>query len=185
MVQAGSIVDVQLTSSTGLSSPDGVIAQAVAILAQDGRLTVVQSSVINGSLSGMGLSTLLSLSPDQPFQADVQVSCNSAFAQPSDVASIVANAFYQVNSQYPSSVSAVSVTPSGGTLSATGSPALTSSNVGGSSAGGGVITAGISNFASSLGTLGTNLLIGLAAIVVLTLILIAYGPNVGKIASHV
>jgi len=183
MIAAGSIVDVQLTSSTGTSTPDGVIAQAVQNIQAGGQLTVVSSSVINGSLGGTALSTLLSLNYDQPFQADIQVECLSAFNQPSDVASIVANGFYNVNQEYPTSISAVSVTSPTGQQTTTGSPALTPTNIGGSSVGGGSITTAIQSGLTSLGSLGTNILIGLAAIIVLALVLIAYGPNVGKIAS--
>lgn len=183
MIAAGSIVDVQLTSSTGTSTPDGVLSQAVQNIAENGQLIVVSSSIINGSLSGMALGSLLSLNYDQPFQVEIKVQCVSDMSQPSDVASIVANGFYNVNGEYPTSVSAVSVTPPNGSASLTGSPSLTSTNVGGSSAGGGAITTSIQNGLSSLGTLGTNLLIGIAAIIILALVLIAYGPNVGKIAS--
>lgn len=46
------------------------------------------------------------------------------------------------------------------------------------------ISDSIAKALAQLGNLGTNLLIGLAAIVVLAIVLIAYGPNIGKIASH-
>jgi hypothetical protein len=148
-----------------------------------GQLQIVSSSVINSSLYTGILNTVTSLNPDQPFQADVQVLCLSAFAQASDVASLVAAAFYAVTGNYPTSVSAVSVTAPGGTAAATGSPALTATAAGGSSAGGGTVVNGISSLFSSLGTAGTSLLIGLAAIIVLVLVLVAYGPNIGKIAK--
>ena len=185
MIAAQSIVDVQLTSDTGFSTADSVLQQASSQIAADGRFQVVSSAVINSSLYTGILNAVTSLNPDQPFQADIQVLCLSAFAQASDVASIIANFFYTVTGNYPTSVSAVSVTPPGGNVGATGSPALSTTAVGGSSAAGGTVVNGISSLFSSLGTAGTNLLIGLAAIIILVLVLIAYGPNIGKIAKAV
>jgi hypothetical protein len=183
-ILAGSIVDVQLTASTGLTStPDSVLQQVSGVLASGGQLTSVGPSILNGSTSGIALSTLLSLSSDQPFQADFPVLTQCEFAAQGDVASIVANAFYQVTGNYPTSVNVVSVTPPSGVTVPASAPPLSASGVGGSTSGGGAVTTSIQNGLASLGSAGTSLLIGLAAIIILVLVLVAYGPNVGKIAS--
>jgi hypothetical protein len=183
MVAQGSIVDVQLTSDTGSGTPDAVIQKAVKVLTSGGQLTSIGPKVTTSFLTGF-FNTVTSLSSDQPFQVDFPVVCNSDFNSPEDVASIVANAFYQATSNYPASVSPVSVTPpnSYGTT-----PALSDSGMAGNDTGAGAavtsLSGSITSTIQSLGNIGTNLLIGLAAIVVLAIILIAYGPNIGKIAS--
>jgi hypothetical protein len=183
MVAQGSIVDVQLTSDTGLGVADGVIQKAVSIINKNGQVTSINPKVTTSFLSGF-LNTVTSLNMDQPFQVDFPVLCNVDFNSPEDVASIVANAFYQVTSNYPTGISPVSVTPpsSDGTT-----PALSTSGIAGNDTGAGAavtsLSGSISSTLSQLGNLGTNLLIGLAAIIVLAIVLIAYGPNIGKIAS--
>ena len=191
MVQAGSIVDVQLTSSTGTSTADGVIAKAAHIISSGGQMVSVGPSIIGGGIFGAILNFVESLNYSQPFQVDFPVRTLCDFGNEQDVASIVANAFMQANSneEYPTSVSAVSVqAPGSNVVNATGSPALDSSGVGGGNAAGQGTASSISDSVAAgmkkLGDLGTNLLIGLAAIIILTLVLIAYGPNIGKIASH-
>lgn len=183
MVAQGSIVDVQLTSDTGTATPDAIIQQAVAIIASGGQLQSVNPQVTTSLLAGF-LNTLSSLNSDQPFQVDFPVLCLTAFNLPTDVAAIVANAFYQVTGNYPSAVTAVSVTPPN---AAGTTPALSSTGVAGSNAGAAAaatgITAQITAAIQSLGSIGTNLLIGLAAIIILAIVLIAYGPNIGKIAG--
>lgn len=181
MIQQGSIVDVQLTSDTGASTADAVMQQAVSIIASGGQLTSVNPKVLTSLFAGV-LNFATSLSTDQPFQVDFPVVCNTAFNSAQDVASIVANSFYQVTGNYPSAVTAVGVTApnSQGTT-----PALSTSGVAGNDTGGAGIGNTVSSWISQLGSLGTNLLIGLAAIIVLTLVLIAYGPNIGKVARAV
>lgn len=185
MIAQGSIIDIQITSDTGTSTPDAIIQQAVAILASGGQLQSINPVVTTSFLSGF-LNTITSLSADQPFQVDFPVVCLTAFNQASDAASIVANAFYQVTGVYPSAVTAVSVTApnANGTT-----PALSSIGVAGNATGAGAavtsVSDSITNALASLGTLGTNLLIGLAAIIVLAIVLIAYGPNIGKLAGAV
>jgi hypothetical protein len=183
MVAQGSIVDVQLTSDTGSGTPDAVIQKAVKIISAEGLLTSIGPKVTTSFLTGF-FNTVTSLSSDQPFQVDFPVVCQTDFNSADDIASIVANAFYQATSSYPTAVSAVSVTPpnSNGTT-----PALSSTGVAGNDTGAGAavtsLSGSISSTLSQLGNLGTNLLIGLAAIIVLAIVLIAYGPNIGKIAS--
>lgn len=189
MIAKGSIVDVQLTSDTGFSTPDAVIQAASGIISGNGASTVVSTQVLNGSLAGQIGNMALSLNYDLPFQVDVKCLCNMDRAQAQDVADDVASAFQQVTGNYPTSVSAVAVTtPNSSVANPTGLPAITPQGVGGSGAGAAPAITGITNQVSSwfgqLTSLGTNLLIGLAAIIILAIVLIAYGPNIGKIASR-
>jgi hypothetical protein len=192
MIATGSILTLSITATTGaLSTADSVVAAVSADLATDGRLSVVGSPTIGGSLLNSLLGTLESLSLSQPFQVTMQVITKTDFASQDDPLSIVENFFDQETGVYPTAGSTTAVqAPGATTATATGEPGATATTVGGASASAGSsaivgtgISDSVSNFFSSLTSTAKTLLIALVAILILVFVLIAYGPNVGKIAA--
>lgn len=141
-------------------------------------------SVQSTSFSGGILASISPLMSEQ-FQATINMT-NLYTQDSSQIYADVQNAFEEAsNSAYtPNQISIPNYTPLPGSSSGVGTPVDTGQAAPTPTATQSV-TDTISNFFKGLTTLGTNLLIGLVAIVVLVLILIAYGPNVGKIASAV
>ena len=105
MVPAGSIVTCQITTQAPeFSSGDDVIAGVSSILSQNGY------GVLNASTTSAGtLDAIISLGANLPFQATMQIQVPAAFNLPTDVLSIVENAFYQVTGTYPTAATAPSV----------------------------------------------------------------------------
>ena len=173
MVRAGSIVHCEVTSVTSLSdNADGVVNQVSSLLAQSGygtRNASASVGVTNVTLSGgWGYS----------FQASLDVQVPTDFGDPNDVLSIVQNAFYQVTGSLPTAATVTSVTAPGGTAQSTGLPGLSSSGIGGTSG-----DSSIGNVFSGVASLGSNLLIGLAVLVLAILLIVGFAPNTGRVAG--
>jgi hypothetical protein len=176
-----SILTLSITGETGLlnSTADAVVQAVSADLSADGRMTVVGSPSVGGSIADTILGTVASLSYSQPFQVTMQVQVNTAFANQNDPLSIVENFFQQESGYFPTAASVTAIqTPGQTQAQATGVAAASPAGIGGTS-----LSTSISNFWSSLTSTAQTLLIALIGIVVLVLVLIAYGPNVGKVAQ--
>lgn len=185
MIPAGSIVSLSITSTTTVGqSADGIIQAVSSMLANDGRLTVKQ---VKSPTSAFDLffGAATTINPYQPFQVNMDVQTNTDFSGTDDPLSIVEGMFYQVTGSYPTTGSTVSVQTPGAEPIATGQPSAASTGPGGASGVGSSISDAISKFFSDLTGTAKSLLIGLAAIIVLALVLIAYGPNIGRAASRI
>jgi hypothetical protein len=181
IVKAGSVVTCQITSIVGLTNSEDGIVQGVASLLASNGFGVGNTSVQDpGSLSSTGWGTTL------PFQASMDVTVPADFGDPSDVVLIVANAFYQVAGSYPTSATWSNVTAPGGAVTA-GTP-LNPGGIGGADSGlGGSLVGGINNVFAQLDTAikaatsaGSNLLLGLAILVVIILAIVGWAPNTEK-----
>lgn len=172
MVSAQSIVRCQVTSTTTFfSSPDDVVNHVSSLLVQSGY------GVRNASTQTAGLlDQILGMGSNFPFQATLDVQVSSDFGDPSDVLSIVENAFYQVTGVYPTAASAPSVTPPGGSAQPTGQPDANNSGIGGSGSGAG---ADATKAAQAL----QNLLIGLAILIVAVVAIVGFAPNTRAVAG--
>jgi len=176
MVSAQSVVRCQVTSTTTFfSSPDDVVNHVSSLLVQSGY------GVRNVSTQTAGvLDQILGIGSNFPFQATLDVQVPSDFGDPSDVLSIVENAFYQVTGAYPTAASAPSVTAPGGSAQSTGQPDLSSSGVGGSGSGvSGALTSAVSTGLSA----SSNLLIGLAILIIAVLAIVGFAPNTRAVAG--
>jgi hypothetical protein len=182
MIASGSTVDITLTSVTTTDTADAIIQKVSQTLASDGRLTVRSTQVL-GNIWNAVMGTISSLSINQPFQMEIKVQTNVAFSGTDDPLSIVANALYTVTGEYPTTLSTISITPPGGmAATSTGEAAPNPAGPGGPQGTGSSIADAISRFFSDLTSTAKSLLIGLVAIIIIALVLIAYGPNVGSIA---
>ncbi len=183
----GSIVTLSLTSETTTDTADAIVEKVSADLAVDGRLALVGSPQVGGSILNAFLGAVESLSFNQPFQVDLQVLCNTSFQNQNDPLTIVEHFFSQETGFYPTAASTTGIQAPGQSQAVlTGQPGANPSGVGGSnSSGGKSITDAVSAFFANLTSTAKTILIVLVGVVVLALVLIAYGPNVGKVASAV
>jgi hypothetical protein len=176
MVPAGAIVHCEITSTeTDFQSADSIVQSASSILSQEGYGVV-------GASTNVGVVNILeSAGVGYAFQANLDIQVPSAFGAPTDVLSIVQNAFYQANGVYPGVASAPYVS-SGGVTTSTGSPALTPAGIGGTAADA-TLGNSIKSFTDGLTALLQN---GLLLVVILVGVLIyvaGYSPNTRHIAG--
>ena len=184
-VPAGSILDVKVTASTGnFGTADSVLQQVSAAAQQEGAFSI-RSTTVLGNLWNEIAGTLLSLSPNQPFQVEILLQTNVDFASPDDALTILDAYFKQVSGYDPASYSVVSVTPPGGSAESTGEPSAGASSPGGSSGPGTDIVDAVKSFFNQLSSTATSLIVGAVVVILLILLLVAYGPNVKSIASAV
>lgn len=184
-VPAGSILDVKVTASTGnFGTADSVLQQVGAAAQQDGSISIRSTNIL-GSLWNEIAGTLLSLSPNQPFQVEILLQTNVEFSSPDDALSVLDAYFKQVSGYDVSTYSVVSVTPPGGTTQSTGEPSPDAAGPGGSSGTGTDIVDSIKAFFDKLSSTATALVVGAVVVILLILLLVAYGPNVKSIASAV
>lgn len=182
-----SILTLAITGETGIANntADSVLQAVSADLSSDGRITVIGSPQISTSITDAIFGTIVSLSYSQPFQVIMQIQVNTEFAQASDALSIVEHFFEQESGSYPISASVTAVqTPGASQATPTGLPGLSPGGVGGEGPGSSIADT-ISNFFSQLTSAAKTLLIALVAIIILVLVLVAYGPNVSKVATAV
>lgn len=182
-VVAGSVLTISITSKTTASKTASDVLQDVQNELSRGGLLSVLSSKITTSLATGIIDMVAGLTASIPFQAELQVLSNTDFALTRDALSIVNHAFYNSVGSLPSTSSVTGVqAPGESAITATGQPGASAGGAGGAGTAGSIADA-ISNFFSGLKTTTISLVIGLAAILILVLLLIAYGPNVGKIAA--
>jgi hypothetical protein len=176
MVPAGAIVHCEITSTeTDFQSADSIVQSASSILAQEGYGVV-------GASTNVGIVNMLeSAGVGYAFQANLDIQVPSAFGAPTDVLSIVQNAFYQANGVYPGVASAPYVS-SGGVTTSTGSPSLTPAGIGGTAADS-TLSAGLNSFATGLQGLLSNGLLIVALLVGLLIYVAGYSPNTRHIAG--
>ncbi len=181
MVPAGSIVTCQVTSQTTFTqSPDDVIQAASSILASNGY------GVLNTQEQDAGVLDRVLNAGYFAFQATLQVQVPTAFAQPTDVLSIVQNAFYQVTGSYPTSASVPSVQTPGSAIQSTGLPGLSSTGIGGSASGvTSQATSGLSSLTSTLGNIGTYGVVGIAALALILVLIVGFAPNTREVARAI
>jgi hypothetical protein len=159
-------------------SPSDVLAAVTAYLNGINGAYTVQTTNFSG-----GMFATVSPIVSETFQATITMT-NNYTQDSSQIYSDVQNAFdVAASGAYtPNQITIPSFTPLPGSAAAVGTPVPTGQPAPTPTTAQSV-QGGIAQTLSTLGTSGQNLLIGLAAIIVLTLILIAYGPNIGKIAS--
>jgi hypothetical protein len=146
-------------------------------------------SVQNTSYSGGVMATLSPLLSEQ-FQATIVMESNYTLDS-SDIYRDVQAAFNEVSggAYTPNQITIPSYIPLPGSAAGVGTPVSTGQaaptpTIAQTTANAGTgIADSITKTVAALGSAGQNLLIGLAAIVILAIVLIAYGPNIGKIAS--
>ena len=170
MVPAGAIVHCEITSTeTNGDSADAIVQTASSILSSEGYGVV-------GASSSVGVVNVLESGGfGYAFQADLDVQVPSAFGSPTDVLSIVQNAFYQANGVYPGIGTAPYVS-SGGVTAPTGLPSLTPSGIGGTSADSS-LTAGLNSFLNALKALLGNSLLLVAVLIGVLIFVAGYSPN--------
>jgi hypothetical protein len=183
------VVVVGDAQSAFAQSPSDVLSSVTAYLNGINGAYTVQKTDFSG-----GMFATVSPIVSETFQATITLT-NNYTQDSSQIYSDVQNAFNVAASgaYTPNQITIPSFTPLPGSAGAvgtpvpTGQPAPTPTAAQAAAAAAAAAGSGIQNqidaFFKGLTTTGTNLLIGLAAIIVLTLILIAYGPNIGKIAS--
>ena len=164
------VADAQTVSgySGGLNASD--ILTAVSAYLNASGLYQVEATSNSGAF-------LASVTPliQETFQATIKMQTYYD-VDTSDVATIVSQAFETVTQQTPNQITVPSYTTgSNAVATATGQAAATNTGTQG-------IADAIAKFFSDLTSAGKSLLIGLAAVIIIVVALIAYGPNVGSIA---
>lgn len=165
LIPAGSEFTVVFQgSATLLKSMDEIISEMTPFLSNN-NLTVNSSNV-----AGSGALSIVTLGA---FGVDVVTLDLSTAGDTDDitVTSEVAQAYQLVTKANPVSISIPQI---GGTLTGQSAPSGISPTG---------IEDTISGFFGKLQTAGTSLLIGLAAVVIIVLLIVAYGPNVKHVAS--
>lgn len=179
-IPAGSIVQAQVGDgqtvaaySGGLNAND-IVNAVSAYLASRGL--PVRSSSVAGNITSTIFPWI-----QETFQAALQIQP----ANDTDTDSIIAeiqSGFQEVTGQTPSNVTIPSFSAPDGSTVNTGQP---NANQGILASTGTAITDTIKSFFDKLGTASKTLLIAVFALIVLLLVLAAYGPNVGAIARAV
>jgi hypothetical protein len=182
-VPMGSLLTFSITSTTTASKTAAqVLAEVADELNGGGSLNVRSSKILTGLTTGI-VDMIAGLTPKIPFQAEITVQTSVGFASPDDPLSIVNHAFYDSVGELPSTYSVTGIQrPGEAAPSSTGQPGASAGGAGGSEGPVSSIADAISNFFSGLKTTTISIIIGLVAIVILVLLLVAYGPNVGSIA---
>lgn len=179
-IPAGAIVRVQVqdaqTSVSPLLNAYDVNDAVSAYLRASGY------SVRNSSVSGAIMSTISPLI-QETYQAEFLIE-TPGLDNTDNITSLIYAAFFEVTEKSVSQITIPSFTTPAGTVS-TGLPGI-NTGIGGSvvDAFAGIGTS-INNFFSGLKTLGTTLLLGLVAIVILVLVLLAYSPTGKTLAGRI
>lgn len=181
MVASGSIIAISVASKSTLTSgPSSILQQVASDLSGTG--IVVRSANLH-SLSFLDQLVPAMLFEGQAFSVDYQIGTLMDFNSSDDIASILAHSFYDITGYLPGSISVVSVTPPGGTAQVTGQPGAVAPGAGViTSAGSGIIDT-VSSFLSGLKSTTITILIIIVGVIILALVLFAYGPNVKGVAS--
>jgi hypothetical protein len=179
MVQIGDLVTCVVTSQTdGLNSADYTAQEVSQNLAAQGY-PVLTASTSEGILNAIG-----SVGYGVPFQATMVIQSPAVFAQPTDLLSIVQNAFYQVLGVYPTAASVPTVQTPGAAPQSTGLPSASPTDVGGA----GSDTAlgnSFTNFLNSLKSLGEGALALIVLLIFGLVFVVGYSPNTREVARAV
>lgn len=178
-IPAGAVVTVIVGDAQTVAAYSGGLNASDVLSAVSAYLNSLGGAyqVENTSSSGSILSTLSPLI-QETFQATlkIQVSWNTTTDQ---IAADVASAFAEVTGQTPSQITIPTFTTGvNAQVTSTGQATASSTATQG-------IADAISAFFSQITGTAKSLLIGLAAVVVIALVLIAYGPNVKHIAGAI
>jgi hypothetical protein len=165
LIPAGTNFQVIFQGQTTLTkSPDEILAEMTPYLS-NGNLSVQSTSV-----AASGVLSTISLGAFGSYIATL----NLQSANDMDDSQVIALVSQAYNLITKNNVLSVSVPQIGGQQ--TGQAAPSGVTVGG-------IGDAVSNFFSSLKSAGASLLIGLAGIVIIVLLIVAYGPNVKHITG--
>lgn len=178
------VADAQTVAgfSGGLNGSD-VLSAVSAYLNSLGNYQVEATSS-SGDVGAM-ISPLI----QETFQATIKLQVFSS-EDTSQLATDIQAAFAEVTGETPTQITIPSFTAPGATQeTSTGqvAPTPTASQAATNAANTATksVSDAVSTFFTQLTSTAKSLLIGLAAIIIIVLVLIAYGPNVGAIASHV
>lgn len=169
----GSLLTVSVSAQTdGFSSASDTFAAVSAIL-QGSGIHVFNPIIQQSALAVIGAAGYAS-----SFQVTFVASSGSAYGDPNDLVSIVANAFYQATGTLPISAAYTNIAPPG-------TPQPGSDPVNGPGGGSSDLGIGdaIKKALSGLQTTTITILVSIAAIIVLVLVLLAYSPHAGKTAA--
>jgi hypothetical protein len=164
-IPQGAPFQVVLQGQTTLTkSADEILAEMTPYLSSNGL------SVLSTGVAASGALSFISLGAFGSYIATLNI---QSYSDTDDitVTNEVAQAYQLVTKLTPLSISVPSISGS-----STGQPSpsgITTSSIGDS----------ISGFFTQLETAGTSLLIGLAAVVIIVLLIVAYGPNVKHVAA--
>lgn len=172
MVAKGSTLTIVVGGAAGLVTVAGLKAQVSAGLA----------SVFNVRSFALDvpplIDSILNLQYQWEYVGTLVCETRVDYGAADDAASIVAHHFYVATEIYPSSVSITDVAAPGKKPIATGQASPKSPGEGG-------ILDTIGELLAGVGDTVKYVLIGLAVVVVLVLLLVAFGPNIPKIAKVV
>lgn len=172
---AGAIVKVQVADAQTVAGFSGALNATDVTDAVSAYLNGIGFSVKSVAVHGNLLSSAFAFIQES-FSADFQIEMKSS-ASTDAVESAVRDAFYEVTLQTPSQVTIPSFTMPDGSTSLTGQPSTTT------------VTQSILDTIKAAFekiTSGTTTLLAVAVgIVILVLVLAAYGPNVKHIAAAV
>lgn len=176
-INAGDIMTVSVSAVTYGDSTSDLAAASLKLL--NDNLQVISKTVqTSGFMASIG-SLLSNPSLTHPYLATLSVKANSDFNDDTDVSALVAHEIFassgavgSIGQNYPTvSVTAVNGNPTGEQAAGDAPPAGQS------------LSDLITNFFSGLETAGVTGVIILVGLVILILVLVAYGPNVGGVAK--
>lgn len=176
-VNAGDTLIVSVSALTyGDSNTD--LSQAALAMLNDNLQVISKTVQTSGFMAAIG-SLISNPSLTHPYLATLTIQTKSAFNDDSDVSSIVAHEVYlasgsigTIGANYPTvSVTTINGVPTGEAQA--GAPPPPGSS----------LTDIITNFFSDLETGSITAIVILVGLVILILVLVAYGPNVGGVAK--
>lgn len=172
IIPSGAIATVQVADAQTSLSP--LLNAYDVVDAVSAWLSARQYSVRNTSVSGNVMSTISPLI-QETFQAQLLIQTQQQ-TDTSRLSADVMQAFQDVTGKISSQVTIPKITTESGADISTGQPGA---DKGVSQS----ILDAIGKFFSDITNAGKSVLIGLVAVIVLAMVLIAYGPNIGHIAG--
>lgn len=174
-IPAGSQITVQVTGAQTVAAISGALNADDVMNAVSADLAS-QGFVVEQSTNSGGLLAAFSPMIQESFSGQLILQ-NAGMTDTDTLTALIAQAFEDVTGQVVGTITIPQFSGASGAV-LTGAPqaALTTTQSIGSA---------VSGFFSGLTTTATALLIGIAALVVLVLVLAAYGPNVKHIAAAV
>jgi hypothetical protein len=177
-IPSGAVVTVVVGDAQTVAGYSGALNAGDVLSAVSAYLNALGAYQVQASSASGNILSTISPLIQETFQATLRMQTNWA-TDTDQIDADIASAFAQVTGQTPSNITIPSYTSGANAkVIPTGQAAATDTPSQG-------ISDSIAKFFAELGSTAKSLLIGLAAILLIAMVLIAYGPNVRHIAAAV
>jgi hypothetical protein len=182
------IVTVSVADAQTVAGLIGALNSSDVLSAVSAYLNGLGNYQVEATQSSGDIASTISPLIQETFQATLSIQVFSS-EDTSQLSSDVQAAFAFVTGQTPTQITIPSYTPPGGAATPTGqvapTPTAAQSASNAASSATSAVANTISSFFTQLTSTAKSLLIGLAAVIIIVVALIAFGPNVGSIVNKV